>query len=176
MIVATHRHCTVEFRGWVYLGPGFGLTIPDSGAFICEGGNQFRRGFHCEISGDGEVIFRRNAYATYNTLIQCQTRVEIGEGTGLGPWVVIMDGYHRYRDLSAHYLQTGYDVHPITIGKNAQVLTKATILADVGDNAVIGANSVVTRPIPAYCLAVGAPARVIRYFGPPELRPEALDA
>jgi len=49
-------------------------------------------------------------------------------------------------------------------------MTKCTILNDVGDGAFVGANSVVTKPIPPYSLAVGAPARVIDYFGPPEMR------
>jgi len=32
----------------------------------------------------------------------------------------------------------------------------------IGEHAVIGANSVVTSDVPAYCVAVGAPARVVR--------------
>ena len=34
----------------------------------------------------------------------------------------------------------------------------------IGENSVIGAGSVVTRPIPPNCVAVGNPCRVIRYF------------
>ena len=50
------------------------------------------------------------------------------------------------------------------IGNNVWVGTKATILQGVtiGDNAVIGANAVVTRDIPANSIAVGAPARVVK--------------
>jgi len=48
------------------------------------------------------------------------------------------------------------------------------VFADIGRHAVIGANSVVSRPIPAYCLAMGAPAKVVEYFGPPEERPPDL--
>jgi acetyltransferase-like isoleucine patch superfamily enzyme len=36
------------------------------------------------------------------------------------------------------------------------------ILADIGKHCVIGAGSVVTKPIPDYAIAVGVPARVIR--------------
>ena len=53
---------------------------------------------------------------------------------------------------------------------------KCTILADIGERALVAANSVVTRPVPAYCLAAGAPARTVEYFGPPELRPPGVDA
>ncbi|MFR5488592.1 MAG: sugar O-acetyltransferase, partial [Lachnospiraceae bacterium] len=34
----------------------------------------------------------------------------------------------------------------------------------IGENSVIGAGSVVTRPVPPNCVAVGNPCRVIRYF------------
>jgi acetyltransferase-like isoleucine patch superfamily enzyme len=50
-----------------------------------------------------------------------------------------------------------------------------TIIADTGERAVIGANTVVSRDIAAFCVAVGTPARVIEYMGPPELRHQGLD-
>jgi acetyltransferase-like isoleucine patch superfamily enzyme len=37
------------------------------------------------------------------------------------------------------------------------------VLADVGRHCVIGAGSVVTKPVPDYAVAVGVPARVVRY-------------
>src|SRR5947199_10037455 len=41
-IMATHRHCRVEFQGPVRLGPGFTLDIPDQGTFIVGPGVNFR--------------------------------------------------------------------------------------------------------------------------------------
>jgi abequosyltransferase len=55
------------------------------------------------------------------------------------------------------------------------VLSNCTVVAPIGAGAVIGANSVVTRPVPDFCLAVGAPARVIEYFGPPDRRPASIE-
>ena len=54
------------------------------------------------------------------------------------------------------------------------VLAKSTVLASIGTGSVVGAGSVVTKDIPPYCLAVGAPARVIEYFGPPEDEPQEI--
>lgn len=45
------------------------------------------------------------------------------------------------------------------IGENVCIIG-----ASVGKNSVIGANSVVTRDIPDFCVAVGSPARVIKKF------------
>ena len=53
---------------------------------------------------------------------------------------------------------------PIYIGKNVWITTRCIILSGVriGDNSIIGAGSVVTKDIPANCLAAGNPAKVIR--------------
>jgi acetyltransferase-like isoleucine patch superfamily enzyme len=51
----------------------------------------------------------------------------------------------------------------ITIGADSWVGDRAIVLANVGRHCVIGAGSVVTQPIPDYAIAVGVPAKVIRY-------------
>jgi acetyltransferase-like isoleucine patch superfamily enzyme len=54
-------------------------------------------------------------------------------------------------------------VYPrVTIGRDSWVGERSVVLADVGKHCVIGAGSVVTKPIPDYSVAVGVPARVMR--------------
>jgi acetyltransferase-like isoleucine patch superfamily enzyme len=50
----------------------------------------------------------------------------------------------------------------VTIGRDTWIGDRAVVLTDVGRHCVIGAGSVVTRPVPDYAIAVGNPARVIR--------------
>jgi len=175
-IEATHLHCNVEFQGPVYLGPGFSLQIPGPGSFIVGPGVEFRRGFHCEISGSGRVSIGAGSAFTFSTLIQCTTSIEIGEQCVFAQSVLIVDGSHRFRQPDEPMLGQGYDYRPVRIGKGASVMAKATVLADVGEGAFVAAGAVVTHPVPAYCLAAGVPARVIEYFGPPDQRPPELDA
>lgn len=175
VILATHRHCHVEFQGPVHLGPGFELNIPDAGTLIVGPGVDFRRRFYCEISSNGRVEIGAGSVFTGEIMIQCSTSVTIGKRVMFGQASLIADGNHRFRDYTKHLLDQGYDYRPITVGNNAVIMTKSTILNDVGEGALIAANSVVTRPIPAYCLAGGVPARLIEYFGPPEMKPEGLD-
>ena len=165
VVRATHRHCRVEFQGPVHLGPGFTLDIPGRGTLIVGRGVEFRRGFVCQIQGEGRVVIGDGAYFTAECLIQCSTTIEIGRGVGIGQAVLIVDGRHRFRDPDRHLLAQGYDFTPIRIEDDATIMAKCTIFANVGQRAVVGANSVVTRDIPAYTLAVGAPARPIEYFG-----------
>lgn len=50
----------------------------------------------------------------------------------------------------------------VTIGEGSWIGSGAIVMADVGCHSVIGAGSVVTKPIPDYSIAAGSPARVIR--------------
>jgi len=47
-------------------------------------------------------------------------------------------------------------------------------MAECGTRAFVGASAVVTKPVPPYTVAVGAPARPIEYFGPPGGEPPEL--
>jgi acetyltransferase-like isoleucine patch superfamily enzyme len=51
----------------------------------------------------------------------------------------------------------------VTIGRDSWIGDRAVVLADVGRQCVVGAGSVVTKPIPDRAIAVGNPAKVIRY-------------
>lgn len=170
-IRATHRHCHVEFQGPVRLGPGFRLSIPDSGTLIIGPGVDFRGGFVCVIEGNGRVVIGGGTTFTSDALIQCATSIEIGERCAFGQSVLIVDGYHRYSDPDPHWLDQGYDYRPIEIGPGVGVSDKCTVQASIGERAMIGSQSVVNRPIPAFCTASGSPARLVRYFGPPERDP-----
>jgi acetyltransferase-like isoleucine patch superfamily enzyme len=172
----THRHCRVEFQGPVRLGPGFELHIPNAGTLIVGPGVDFRRRFYCEISGHGEVIIGGGTTFTSETMIQCTTSVRIGARSAFGQSTFIVDGSHEFRDHTRHWAQQPDKHRPITIGPGVMVNSKCTILNDIGERAVIAANAVVTRPVPAYCLAGGVPAKVLEYFGPPEQRPPGLPA
>ena len=168
LISMTHRHCTVRFLGPVRIGPGFALNIPDRGTLIVGSGVDFRRGFVCEISGDGRVEIGALSVFTSDALIQCSTSITIGYRCVFGQATQIVDGSHRYKDPTRNMLDQGYDFRPIAIGDGVAVMSKCTIVADIGTQAFIGANSVVTRPIPAFSLALGAPARVVESFAPTE--------
>lgn len=56
----------------------------------------------------------------------------------------------------------------IAIGRDTWIGDRALVLADVGKHCVIGAGAVVTKPIPDYAIAVGVPARVVRYRNQPD--------
>ena len=175
-VLLIHPQADIRFEGPVYLGPGFTLHIPGRGSFIVGPDVEFRHGFRAEIEGEGRITVGAGTVFTYDVLIQCSQSIEIGKGCALGQSTIFMDAQHRFRDTSRPFLGQGFEWHPITIGDDAIIPSKCTVMANVGERAVIGANSVVTRDIPAFCVAAGAPARVLSYFGPPGSEPEELTA
>jgi acetyltransferase-like isoleucine patch superfamily enzyme len=172
--ITRHPLADVRFGRNVYLGPRFSLFIPDNGSLIVGDDVEFRRDFRAEISGNGKVIIGSGTRFTYSVLIQCTTTIDIGERCMFGQTTILLDGQHRFRDLTRPMLEQGYDFNPLRIEDDAVITTKCTIMANVGHRAFVGANSVVTKPIPPYTVAVGAPARPIDYFGPPGEEPAEL--
>jgi acetyltransferase-like isoleucine patch superfamily enzyme len=166
-VVATHRHCHVEFRGPVRLGPGFMLRIPDRGTLVVGAGVEFRHGFVCEISGDGRVTIGDLSCFTSHALVQCSTSIDIGRRCVFGQSALLVDGAHRFRDPNRPIAEQGYDYRPLRIGDGVMVMAKCTIFAGIGDGTVVGAHSVVSRPLPPRCLSLGAPARPVEFFEGP---------
>jgi virginiamycin A acetyltransferase len=157
----------ISFGPGSHLGPGFSLHAPFGGTFRVGANVEFRRGFRAELAGpDATITIGDDSVCTYDVIIQCGTTIDIGKRCMFGQATLVVDGNHRFRDLHTPMLEQGYDYRPLTIADDATVTTKCTIIADLGERVFIGANSVVTRPIPAFTVAAGAPARAVDYFGP----------
>ena len=136
--------------------------------------SNWRRGMLLATHRHAEVEIGAGCIFSWNTIVQCTTTVTFENDVVLSTGVLVVDGNHRFRDPDTHFLRQGYNFRPIHFGYGALVLAQSVVIADVGERAVVGANSVVTKPVPPYCLAIGTPAEVVEYFGPPELRPEGL--
>lgn len=106
-------------------------------------------------------------FGEYFHLTSCN-RITIGNGLLTGRFVLITDNSHGC--LSMDYSDTPPISRPleskgeVVIGNNVWLGDKVTILAGVqiGDNVIIGANSVVTKDIPSNSMAAGIPARVLK--------------
>jgi acetyltransferase-like isoleucine patch superfamily enzyme len=165
----------VQIADDVRIGPRFDLRVLDRGSFIVGPRVEFRSQNTFEISGEGRVEIGAGCIFSWNTIVQCTTTVVLEEDVVLSNGVLVVDGNHRFRDPDVHFLRQGYNFRPIHFGYGALVLAQSIVIADVGERAVVGANSVVTKPVPPYCLAVGTPAKVVEYFGPAELKPPGLE-
>jgi acetyltransferase-like isoleucine patch superfamily enzyme len=166
----------ISFGPGTYAGRGFSIHAPWGGTFHCGRGCEFRHGFRAELEGPQSSIEIGNGCVfTYYSLVQCGRSIQIGDRGVFGQSSMLVDGNHRFRDLTKPVVDQGYDFRPIRIEDDVSTMTKCTIIADIGTRAFVGANSVVSRDIPAYTVAVGAPAKVVDYFGPPGMEPEGWE-
>lgn len=80
--------------------------------------------------------------------------------------VYISDNLHGYEDIKTPIMyQSIIQKRKVEIGKGTWIGENVCIIgAKIGNHCVIGANSVVTNDIPDYCVAVGAPAKVIKRY------------
>ena len=170
-VIMKNPHAEIRFGRYCLVDPGFSLHMPDGGRFVAGTAVHFRRGFRAEISGGGSVTIGDLCVFSYYSLIQCSTRVEIGDRAMFGQSAIVVDGNHRFKHISKPLTAQGFDFRPIKIASDVTTLTKVTIINDIGTKSVVGANSVVNKPVPPYTMVAGVPARIVDYFGPPELEP-----
>ena len=165
-------------RGPGLLGPGFASSAPEGGTFVVGPDVEFRRGFRVELHKAATVRDRRR------------------DGVHLRRAHPVLEHDRHRRALhvrpvdrssstatTASATSTGRcssratTSTPIRIADDAVVTTKCTIIADLGKRAWIGANSVVTKPVPDYSVAAGVARRRSSSTSVParaERRPELL--
>lgn len=171
-VKARNPQARLEFGSGCYLGPGFSIYAPAGGLFRCGDSCEFRRGFRADLAGpESRIEMGDGCRFTYHSLIQCGGSIVIGDRAMFGQSAQLVDGNHNFRDLTKPMLDQGLDLRPIRIGDDVTTTTKCTIIADIGTRAFVGANSVVVDDVPPYTVAVGAPAKIVDYFGPPGQEP-----
>ena len=171
-VLARHPHADIRFTEPVYIGPGFSLYIPEAASFHVGPRVEFRRNFRAELSPGATVEIGADTRFTYDPIIQCGERIEIGERCMIGQSTLLVDGNHRFRGLDRPMLEQGYDYRPVVLEDDAVLTTKCTVVgARIGRRSYVGAGAVVVTDIPDYSVAVGVPARVVERFGPGEAPP-----
>lgn len=111
------------------------------------------------VIGDGTNIGNFNhIYATKS--------ITIGKNVLTADKVYISDNLHGYEDVAIPIIhQQIKQIGTVVIGDGTWIGENVCIIgAKVGKNCVIGANSVVTKNIPDFCVAVGAPSYIIKKF------------
>lgn len=103
-----------------------------------------------------------NFFLNVNGKLMDSGKITIGNNVFIAPNVCIITEEHAM-DVEQRIQGLEY-THPVTIGDNVWICAGALVLPGVtiGEGSVIGAGSVVTKDIPAHCLAVGNPCKVIR--------------
>lgn len=139
--ISVGNHVNIAYKTWL-------AAIPHTGAKTCE-----------LVIGDGTCIGNFNHIYATNSIV-------IGNNVLTADKVYISDNLHSYEDITVPIMhQPIKQINTVIIGDGCWLGENACVIgAKIGKNCVIGANSVVTKDIPDYCVAVGAPAKIIKRF------------
>ena len=115
--------------------------------------------------GDARIRIGAGSFLNIAVMVAAVDLVEIGEHCMVANGCFVSDGNHRFDDPDKPVPWQGFTSKgPTRIGANvwcgANVVVGSGV--SIGERCVIGANSVVTQDVPAFSIAAGAPARVIR--------------
>lgn len=108
--------------------------------------------------GDGSTIQSQVA-------LHSQGGVHIGRYVGIGYRSIILSFQHRYRNAMTIPFDNGIFLHPVVLRDYVQVGWGSMILpgVEIGEGAILGMGSVVTKSVPPLAIVLGNPAEVIGY-------------
>ena len=157
------RYKAKHLHGLKYVSIGCN-TIIDAGVQLTAWDTYREEVFKPEIIIGNNCLIRDNAHITATNSIL------IGDNLLTGTNVLITDNLHGAtckEQVGIPPLQRPlYSKGPVNIGNNVWLGNNVCIMPGVtiGDGVVIGANSIVTHDVPAYSVAAGIPARVIKQY------------
>jgi acetyltransferase-like isoleucine patch superfamily enzyme len=119
---------------------------------------------------EGEVEIGEKTVMGQECTISAYRRVRIGEQCVIADRAMFIDFDHGVVEVDRPIRVQGIYMRDVEVGSNVWIGYGACILRGVrvGDNAIVGTNSVVTKDVPANAVVAGIPARIIRMRETPE--------
>lgn len=162
------------YKAWKYVTRcGHGVVIKHNAEFWLTDNAVLEIGDNCTIQNfaffqltkpNPRVIIGDNCVIGRHCMITAKNIVRLGNNVLIGAYVQIIDHNHGMA-AGIPIREQPAEIGEVVIGNDVWIGAGAKILANVhiGDGSVIGTNAVVTKDIPANAIAVGVPARVIRF-------------
>lgn len=148
------------FKGLEYITIGQNVSISENGIITA---------WKFKNKSNPEIVLGNNVSIGENCHITAINKIIIGNDVLMGKMITITDNSHGYcnnfEELMLHPSKREvFSKGPVIIKDRVWIGDKATILpaVTIGEGSIVGANSVVTKDIPDFCIVAGIPAKVIR--------------
>ena len=120
-----------------------------------------------KVSKDPRLIIGNRVFVGYQTVFSVATQVTVGDDTLIAGNVQIFDNISHPLSPARRLRGESFtldEAAPVEIGRNVWLGNGVMIMRGVtiGDNSVVAAGSVVTKPVPPNVLVAGNPARVVK--------------
>ncbi|MEX2162814.1 MAG: acyltransferase [Sulfuricaulis sp.] len=114
-----------------------------------------------------KIVIGNRVTSTGSLTIAAMQEVTIEDDVMIASNVLIADGMHGFENANEPYkYQKMWKISPIVIKRGCWIGQNVVIMpgVTVGELSIIGANSVVTKSVPDRCIAIGAPARIVKQW------------
>lgn len=144
------------------IGSGTGIHIFRNGKIACKG--RIILDDQVMLYAKGKIRIGENFGVNRYSRIVSHDNITIGDNVTLGQMVSILDHDHQYLMEEAQLRLDGYVTAPVQIGNNIWIGDKCTILkgVSIGDNVVVGANTLVHKDVPSNCVIGGVPFKILK--------------
>ncbi|MEL6273844.1 MAG: acyltransferase [Bacteroidota bacterium] len=144
------------------IGKRVGVHIFKEGKIACAG--RIILDDHVMLYAKGQLNIGKKLGVNRYSRIVAHEEVNIGDNVTIGQMVSILDHDHDFFMENQQLQLSGYRTAPVNIGNNIWIGDKCTILRGVtiGDNVVIGANTLVHKNVPPNVVIGGNPFRILK--------------
>ena len=116
------------------------------------------------FQGSGKITFGENSFCGEFSVFGCNEKIDIGKNVMIAQAVTIRDTDHNFNSIDLPMIKQGITTSSVLIDDDVWIghgviITKGV---KIGKGSIIAAGAVVTKDIPAYSIAGGVPARVIK--------------
>lgn len=116
-----------------------------------------------KLENPANISIGSNVYVGSEVCLYAMGEISIGDNTAMGEGIIVYTSNHDYKDKKTFPYNPDALIQKVEIGKDIWIGARSIILpgCKIGDGAIIGAGSVVTKSVPSCAMVGGNPAKII---------------